>query len=70
MGNLLHSCVEMRAAIELSFGVVSGVTPDIHVLDRGRRVSRGKGGFWGSLPHWPSGFNGIYFVTEMYSTCV
>jgi len=25
MGTLLHSCAEVRAAIELSFGVVSGV---------------------------------------------
>jgi len=31
----LHSCVEMRAAIELSFKMVIGVTPDIHVLDGG-----------------------------------
>ena len=31
---LLHSCAEVRAAIELSFKMVSGVTPDIHVLDR------------------------------------
>ena len=30
---LLHSCAEVRAAIELSFRTVSGVTPDIHVLD-------------------------------------
>ena len=30
---LVHSCVEVRAAIELSFNMVSGVTPDIHVLD-------------------------------------
>jgi len=28
-----HSCVEVRAAIEISFKMVSGVTPDIHVLD-------------------------------------
>jgi len=33
MGPLLHSCVEARAVIELSFGVVSGVTPGIHVLE-------------------------------------
>ena len=30
---LLHSCAQVRAAIELSFKMVSGVTPDIHVLD-------------------------------------
>jgi len=27
---MLHSCAEMRVAIELSFRIVSGVTPDIH----------------------------------------
>jgi len=29
---LLHSCVEVREPIELSFEVVSGVGPGIHVL--------------------------------------
>ena len=33
MGNLLRRCVELRKAIELSFGVVSDVGPGIHVLD-------------------------------------
>jgi len=33
MGTLLRRCVEVRIAIELSFGVVSGVGPGIHVLD-------------------------------------
>ena len=47
---LLHSCVEVRAAIELSFKMVSGVTPDIHVLDEGLRASSGRGEFWGRLP--------------------
>ena len=40
---LLHSCAEVRAAIELSFKTVSGVTPDIHVLDGGLRASSGRG---------------------------
>jgi len=40
---LLHSCAEVHAAIELSFKVVSGVTPDIHVLDGGLRASSGRG---------------------------
>ena len=31
-GTLLRRCVEVRTAIELSFGVVSGVGPGIHVL--------------------------------------
>ena len=40
---LLHSCAEVRAAIELSFKTVIGVTPDIHVLDGGLRASSGRG---------------------------
>ena len=40
MGNLLHRCVELRTAIELSFGMVSGVGPGIHVLDGSPRASR------------------------------
>jgi len=47
---LLHSCAEVRAAIELSFKKVSGVTPDIHVLDGGLHASSGRGEFWGCLP--------------------
>ena len=42
MGPLLRSWVEVREPIELSFGVVSGVTPGIHVVvDGGPRVTRG-----------------------------
>jgi len=33
LGILLRHCVEVRRAIKLSFGVVSGVGPGIHVLD-------------------------------------
>jgi len=47
---LLHSCAEVRAAKEMSFKMVSGVTPDIHVLDEGLSASSGRGKFWGSLP--------------------
>ena len=46
---LLHSCAEVHAAIELWFKVVSGVTPDIHVLDGGLSASSGRGEFWGRL---------------------
>jgi len=55
--SLLHNCAEVRAAIELSFKTVSGVTPDIHVLDGGPRASSGRGEFWNHLPHWLKGFN-------------
>ena len=47
---LLHSCTEVRAAIKLSFKMVSGVTPDIHVLDGVLSASSGRGEFWGGLP--------------------
>ena len=47
---LLHSCAEVRAAIEQSFKMVSGVIPDIHVLDGGLSASSGRGEFWGRLP--------------------
>jgi len=58
---LLRSCAEVRTAIELSFGAVSGVTPGngIHVLDSGSRAPnrRGRfGGFFGICA--PIGFNG------------
>ena len=49
MEPLLRRCVEVRTAIELSFGVVSGVGPGIHVLDGSPRASRGScfwHGFW------------------------
>jgi len=36
----------VHTAIELSFGVVSGVGPCIDVLDGGPRASRGRGCFW------------------------
>ena len=40
MGNLLRGCVEVHTAIELSFGVVSGVDPGTHVLDGTLRAAR------------------------------
>jgi len=51
MGTLLRRCVEVRTAIELSFGVVSGVGPGIHVLDGSPRASRGRGCFWHGFWH-------------------
>jgi len=55
MGNLLRRCVEVRTAIELSSGVVSGVGPGIHVLDGSPRASRGS---W-LFPAWFPAFFGI-----------
>ena len=36
----------------VSFGVVSGVGPGIHVLDGSPRASRGRGYFWHGLWHF------------------
>ena len=59
---LLHSCAEVRAAIELSFTLVSEVTPDIHVLD-GVYVPQVEGvNFRVVSSHWPNGFNGVLIV--------
>ena len=49
MGLLLHSCADVRELIELSFAVVSGVTPGIHVLDGVYVPQVEKGEFWGRL---------------------
>jgi len=49
MGTLLHRCVKVRIAIELSFGVVSGVIPGIHVLDGSPRASGGGGAVSGMV---------------------
>jgi len=45
-GAFLRSCVEVRTAIKLAFGVVSGMGPGIDVLD-GVHVPQGKGLFGG-----------------------
>ena len=42
MGTLLHSCVEVHEPIELSFGVVNGISQRMGVLDGGRGAARGK----------------------------
>jgi len=50
MGTLLCSCVEVHEPIELSFGIVSGVSRVIDVLDGVPHASRGRGGFLVCLP--------------------
>jgi len=42
-GTLLCSCAEVRQPIALSFGVMSGLGPGIHVLDGGSRAPKGRG---------------------------
>ena len=62
--DLLHSCAEVRAVIKLSFKKVSGVTPDIHVLD-GVYVPQVEGVNFGVVcPHWPNGFNVVLIVCD------
>jgi len=52
MGTLLRCRVEVRIAIELSFGVVSGVGPGIHVLNGSPHATRGRGCFWHGFWHF------------------
>jgi len=47
-GNLLRSCAEVRAAIELSFVMTIGVGRRIHVLDVGPRAEE-KGAVFGII---------------------
>jgi len=55
---LLRSCVEVCTAIELSFGMVSGVGPGIHVLD-GVHMPRKEGAVLEIFQHFcPIGLNG------------
>ena len=69
MGTLLHRCVEVRKAIELSCGVVSGVGPGIHVLDGGPYASRGSICFWhGFRPKSNFRVNAIQWTKAMLIT--
>ena len=52
--------MELHTAIELSFGVVSGVGPGIHVLDGSPRASRRRVCFWHGFGH----FRWQYFRTH------
>ena len=52
MGNLLRRCVEVHTAIELSFGMVSGLGSGILVLDGSPRASKGRGYFWHGFWHF------------------
>jgi len=52
MRTLLHTCVKVHEAIELSFGVVSGVGSGIGVLDGGLHAPRKRGGYGVFSPYW------------------
>ena len=45
MVNLLRSCAEVRAAIELSLGEESGVCHGMGVVDGASRAPSGRGSF-------------------------
>jgi len=68
MGTLLHSCAEVRAAIELSFGFVSGVTPGIHVL-YGVHVPQGEGWILGSFTPIGPMVSMAYFCNNLSGGC-
>ena len=72
MGPLLHSCVEMREPIELSFGVVSrvGLGPGIGVRNRGPRGSRGKGWILGLFAPLTQLFQSPIFERNLFDLCV
>jgi len=55
----MHSCVEVRELIELSFGVVSGVSLGIRVLD-GVQVHQREGRVLEVF--WSCGLNGIFLT--------
>jgi len=65
-GILLHSCVEVREPIELSFGVVSVVGPGAGVSDGSRRATRGMRGFG----RFPGVFSLICLNGTLLSTCI
>jgi len=70
MGTLLRSCVEVRELIELSFGIVSGVEPSIHVLDGGPHGLRVRVDFGVVCRRWPNGFNGVVFNRNAFDSCM
>jgi len=69
VGPLLRSFAEVCEPMELLFGVVSGVTPGIHVLDGSSRASMGRGDFGSFAPIFPM-VSMEYFVTNVFDSCV
>ena len=70
MGTLLRSCAEVHEPIELSFGVVSGVTPGIDVLDGGLRASRGRVDFGVICPIGPVVSMAYLCNINVFDSCV
>jgi len=65
MGTLLHRCVEVRKAIELSFGMMSRVGPGIHVLNGSPRALRGRVCFWHGLWHFSASRHALVSIGLM-----
>ena len=62
--------MEVCEPIKLPFGVVYGVCPDIYVQN-GVHMAQGKGVDLGVVfPHWRSGFSGLIFKRNVFSSCV
>ena len=64
-------CESAYRTIELSFGVMSGVGPGIHVLDGSPRDSRGRVCFW----HFSASEHalvsiGVMTLTNAFDSCV
>jgi len=75
MGILLHRCVEVHIAIELSFGVVGGVGSGIHVLDGSPRASRERVCFWHGFWHFSANKHalvsvGVMTLRNAFDSCV
>ena len=75
MGTLLHRCVKVRRAIELSCGMASGVGPGIHVLDGSPRAISGRVCFWHGLWHFLASGHalvsiGIMTLRNAFDSCV
>jgi len=72
MWTLLHSCAYIEP-IEVSFGVVSGVGPGIHVLDGGLHAPKGRGclGIFSEfVPHWFEGQNDYFLHRNVFDSYV
>jgi len=54
--------------IELSFGMVSGVSPDIGVLDKGSRDPREREVLWDLSPNCLNSVFESIFKTELHSS--
>ena len=69
MGTLLRRCVKVRTAIELSFGVVSGVGPDIDVQNGGPHALR-EGWILALFAPSAQCFNGVVYNRNVFDSCM